>query len=80
MLLLRFADGIEPVFPDDLELSVRERTDAGVLLEHRGELPALLKWLASIPVRDVLIGTEDLRTLYDKFHGPDVKDDEDLAE
>ena len=26
------------------------------------------------------IGTEDLRTLYDKFHGPDVKDDEDLPE
>ena len=80
MVLLRFAAGTEPVFPAELELSVREQTDAGVLLEHRGELPALLKWLASIPVRDVLIGTEDLRTLYDKFHGPDVKDDEDLPE
>ena len=80
MLLVRFDPDTEPEYPGELELSVRERSADGVLLEHRGELAPLLKWLAEAPVRDVRIGTEDLRTLYDEFHGPNVKDEEDLAE
>jgi ABC-2 type transport system ATP-binding protein len=76
MLLVRFEAGIEPEIPQELELSVRERTGETVLMEHRGELSSLLTWLGSVPVEDVAIGTEDLRSLYDRFHGPNVPDEE----
>jgi ABC-2 type transport system ATP-binding protein len=77
MLLIRFEGGIEPVIPQELELSVRERNGETLLLEHRGELTALLRWLGSVPVDDIAIGTEDLRSLYDQFHGPNVPDEEE---
>ena len=80
MVLLKFDEGMEPKVPDELELSLRERKDDTVLFEHRGDLAALLKWLAVVPVRDIAIGTEDLRSLYDQFHGPNVPDDEEAAE
>jgi ABC-2 type transport system ATP-binding protein len=75
MLLLRFDPGMEPSFPDELELAVRERNDGTVLLEHHGDLAGLLGWLSKMPVRDLAVGTEDLRSLYDQFHGPNVADD-----
>jgi ABC-2 type transport system ATP-binding protein len=47
-----------------------------MLFEHRGDdTRALLAWLASQAVEDIAIGTEDLRTLYDQYHGPDAKDE-----
>lgn len=76
MLLLRFVDGLEPEFPEELELTVRERKDGTILLEHRGDLSGLLHWLSTIPINDLAIGTEDLRALYDEFHGPNVPDEE----
>jgi len=76
MLLIRFEGGLEPDWPEELELSVRERNDGAILLEHRGELPPLLRWLGSVPVQDLAIGTDDLRTLYDQFHGPNFPDEE----
>jgi ABC-2 type transport system ATP-binding protein len=76
MLLIRFAQGIEPEIPGELELSIRERNGDALLLEHRGQLPPLLRWLATVPVDDIAIGTEDLRSLYDQFHGPNVPDEE----
>ncbi len=76
MLLVRFENDVEPEFPPELELSVRERNGTGLLLEHQGELGPLLRWLAAAPIRDIAIGTEDLRSLYDRFHGPNVGDDE----
>jgi len=79
MLLLRFDDGQEPPFPAGLELAVRERNQGTVLLEHRGDLSLLLQWLGSIPVRDIAIGTEDLRSLYDQFHGANVPDEENAV-
>jgi ABC-2 type transport system ATP-binding protein len=79
MLLLRFAPGREPVFTPELEVTVRERNGETILLEHRGELPPLLKWLASAPIEDIAIGTEDLRSLYDQFHGPNVPEEEPPA-
>ena len=36
----------------------------------------LLSWLATQEVIDLAMGTEDLRSLYDRFHGPNVKDEE----
>jgi ABC-2 type transport system ATP-binding protein len=76
MLLIRFQGGLEPDLPQELELSVRERNGGTLLLEHRGELAPLLRWLASATVGDLAIGTEDLRTLYDRFHGPNIPDEE----
>jgi ABC-2 type transport system ATP-binding protein len=76
MLQVKFDHGVAPKFPDELELTVRERNDDTMLLEHRGEIGALLRWLGSVPVEDIAIGTEDLRSLYDRFHGPNVPDEE----
>ncbi len=76
MLLIRFAPGEQPVPAPELELTRREGEGHTVLYEHRGELAPLLDWLASVPVDDIAIGTEDLRNLYDRFHGPNVTDEE----
>ncbi len=54
--------GVPPSFPDDLELTVRERNGSTCLLEHRGRIGALLNWLSRSPIEDVAIGTDDLRS------------------
>ncbi|MDB5350491.1 MAG: yxlF 5 [Planctomycetota bacterium] len=77
MLLVKFVGAIPETFPEELELGVRERNGDTVLMEHRGDAPALLAWLGTQPVADLAIGTEDLKSLYDQYHGPDVKDDQD---
>ena len=41
-------------------------------------LEVLLDWLAAAPIDDIAIGTEDLRSLYDRFHGPNVPDEDEL--
>lgn len=79
MLLARFAGDSPPPFPEELELSIRRAEGAAWLMEHRGALGPLLRWLATVDVQDVAIGTEDLRALYDQFHGPGAADDEDEA-
>jgi ABC-2 type transport system ATP-binding protein len=78
MLLLRLNDHQELEIPRELELMVRERNGQTLLLEHRGELPALLRWLGSVTIEDIAIGTEDLRSLYDRFHGPNAAEEEDV--
>ncbi len=79
MVMVRYVAGTAPVPPEELELTEREKNGDTRLLEHRGELAPLLRWLGSVPVDSVAIGTEDLRSLYDQFHGPNVPDEEDLA-
>jgi ABC-2 type transport system ATP-binding protein len=79
MLLVKFPDEVPAAFPDDLGLTVRERNGTTCLLEHHGEVGPLLRWLGSVPVEDIAIGTEDLHSLYNKFHGPDVVDDEETG-
>ncbi len=76
MLLVHFTSGEFPVPDPTLGLSERERNDGTVLFEHRGELAPLLDWLASVPIDDIAIGTEDLRSLYDRFHGPNTAGEE----
>jgi ABC-2 type transport system ATP-binding protein len=76
MLLVKFDNGFEPEYPEELEVTVRESNGEATLLEHRGEITALLRWLGSVPIEDIAIGTEDLRSLYDRFHGPNVPDEE----
>jgi ABC-2 type transport system ATP-binding protein len=78
MVLLRFEGEPPPVLPAALGLTVRERKGDTILLEHRGEVAPLLAWLTTQPVADLAIGTEDLRALYDQYHGPSAKDPEAL--
>ncbi len=79
MILLRFEGEPPESFPSELMLQVRDRQGETILLEHRGEAPPLLQWLGSQRVLDLAIGTEDLRALYDQYHGPNVKDDPNEA-
>jgi ABC-2 type transport system ATP-binding protein len=76
MILIRPNAGIEFQVPDHLRLVLKEQRGETFLFEHLGELPDLLGWLPSAPIADIAIGTEDLHSLYEKFHGPDVIDDE----
>jgi ABC-2 type transport system ATP-binding protein len=76
LVLARFHGGAPEAFPEELALSVRERNGEVVLLEHRGDAAPLLSWLGGRGVADVAIGTEDLKSLYDRFHGPNATDDE----
>lgn len=80
MLLVQFAEETPPPFPEELGLSIRRAEGAAWLLEHRGEIGPLLRWLAAVEVRDVAIGAEDLRALYDQYHGPGAADDAETAD
>jgi ABC-2 type transport system ATP-binding protein len=77
LVLVRFAGEPPGEFPDELGLSLRERTGDVLLLEHRGAPVPLLAWLSSQAVLDLAIGTEDLRSLYDRYHGPLAEKDLD---
>jgi ABC-2 type transport system ATP-binding protein len=77
LLLVRFEGGPPADFPEALGLSVRERKGDVVLLEHRGAPVPLLAWLGTQAVDDLAIGTEDLRSLYDRYHGPQAEADAD---
>ncbi|WP_422930357.1 ABC transporter ATP-binding protein [Singulisphaera sp. PoT] len=76
LVLARFNGHVPDELPSALELSVRERNGDVWLMEHRGPAAPLLSWLGEMGVVDVAIGTEDLRTLYDQFHGPNAKDED----
>jgi len=75
LLLLRFQDRAPEHLPEELRLTIRERNGEVLFLEHRGETGPLLKWLADQPVVDLAVGTEDLRALYDRYHGPNALPD-----
>ena len=49
-------------------------------LEHKGAAVPLLTWLSTQPVVDLAIGTEDLRSLYDRYHGPRAESADDLEQ
>jgi ABC-2 type transport system ATP-binding protein len=72
MVLLRCGSGLPAHLPGELELTVRQRDGDTLLLEHRGGVGRLLAWLSTQDVDEVAIGTEDLLSLYDRYHGPDA--------
>ncbi len=76
MILLRHGGEPPERYPEELELSLKSREGPVDLLEHRGEAGPLLAWLAGQDIRDLAVGLEDLRTLYDRYHGPNAIDDE----
>lgn len=71
LVLARYAGEI-PEPPEALGLRERSRENEVVLYEHQGAAAELLGWLSAREVVDVAIGTEDLKSLYDRYHGPDV--------
>lgn len=77
MLLLRFEGDTTPQVPENLGLSLREHKteQAAWLFEHQGPVAPLLSWLGSQAVQEIAIGTEDLRSLYDAYHGPNAVPD-----
>jgi beta-exotoxin I transport system ATP-binding protein len=75
LLQVRFEGGPPAHYPEALDLAVRERNGDVVLLEHRGAAVPLLAWLSTQAVVDLAIGTEDLRGLYDRYHGPRAEAD-----
>ncbi len=79
LVLVRFEGEPPEGCPDELELTLRDRNGSVLMLEHRGAARPLLEWLASQPVKDLAIGTEDLRTLYDKYHGPNAVPDPEVT-
>jgi ABC-2 type transport system ATP-binding protein len=76
MLLIKFAGHVPEAddIPAELGLTVREREDHTLLLEHRGPVGPLLHWLGNLSISDLAIGIEDLHSLYDRFHGPNTID------
>jgi ABC-2 type transport system ATP-binding protein len=73
LVLAKFEGGIPEGCPDEIELTLRELKGKDVaLFEHRGPVGPMLAWCAASGVVDIAIGTEDLRTLYDQFHGPNA--------
>jgi len=79
MVLLKFHGGPPGRYPEELELAIVRREGGVDLLQHRGAVGPLLDWLHRQDVADIAIGTEDLKSLYDRFHGPDAEDDEVTA-
>lgn len=75
MLLLRFKEGFTTDFPAELMLTLRERNGETALLEHGGEVGPLLAWLHQQPIVDLAIGTDDLRSLYDRIHEMKINDE-----
>ena len=76
MLLIKYAGEPPEEYPDDLELEPVRREGSVDLLRHNGPVVPLLGWLHGRDVVDIAIGTEDLKTLYDRYHGPDAADDD----
>lgn len=78
MILAKYATEMPAGCPDELELTLRHRDPHKRidLYEHRGTIGPLLAWLKEQDVMDLAIGTEDLRSLYDRYHGPNAQPDE----
>ncbi len=70
--LLRFGGEPPERYPDHLDLRLLKREGGVALLAHDGEVGPLLGWLATMDVVDLAVGTEDLQSLYNQYHGPDA--------
>ena len=70
LILARFGDRGLGEIPDHLQLTIRRWESPTVaLFEHRGPAQPLLEWLSRQDIVDLAIGVDDLRELYDRYHG-----------
>jgi ABC-2 type transport system ATP-binding protein len=74
LILVKYCGEPPEGCPDELELTLKCREGNVDLFEHRGEVGPLLAWLQSCNVVDLAIGTEDLKSLYEQFHGTGTPD------
>jgi ABC-2 type transport system ATP-binding protein len=74
LILVKYCGEPPEGCPDELELTLKSREGNVDLFEHRGEVGPLLAWLQSCNVVDLAIGTEDLKSLYEQFHGTGTPD------
>jgi ABC-2 type transport system ATP-binding protein len=74
LVLVKYGGEPPEACPDELQLTLKSREGNVDLFEHRGEVGPLLAWLQSVNVVDLAIGTEDLKSLYEQFHGTGAPD------
>ncbi|WP_422931869.1 ABC transporter ATP-binding protein [Singulisphaera sp. PoT] len=77
LVLARYEGGVPLEFPEELGLRVRERNGDTILFEHYGAVSPLATWIGTQRIVDFAVGTEDLRSLYDQYHGPNATDEDD---
>ena len=51
------------------ELAISREADDAVVIETPGEIAPLLRWLATLPLREMHVQPVGLRSLYDRIHG-----------
>lgn len=61
-----------PTGPDDSPLPPGAVADGRLDFDYRGPLPALLGWLARIPLDELKVGPLGLTPIYKKYHGGDA--------
>ena len=69
-LLVRYEGAPPDRFPVEVGLTLLQRDNGVDLLAHDGPIGPLLAWLGTGGVADLAIGTEDLQSLYNRYHGP----------
>jgi ABC-2 type transport system ATP-binding protein len=80
LLLVKYAGQSPETFPEELSLTLKNRTGNVDLIEHRGEVGPLLGWLQAMNVVDLAIGTEGIDSLYNQYHGSNAMDLEVIAQ
>ena len=66
-------DGPLPPPPAELagELAIDQNTAGTVMIETPGEIAPLLRWLATVPLKEMNVEPVGLRSLYDRIHDAD---------
>ena len=78
MLLVRYGSDDWPSPPEEIGLSERERVgDRRCCTSIGARSGRCCDWLSAAAIEDLAIGTEDLRSLYDRYHGPNVADEDE---
>ncbi len=54
------------------ELAISREADDAVVIETPGEIAPLLRWLATLPLREMHVQPVGLRSLYDRIHGEEA--------
>lgn len=64
-------DGLLPALPASLAglVVIRTGPNGEITIETPGELSPILGWLATLPIREVLVEPVGLRAIYDQYHG-----------
>lgn len=69
--ILAEIDGPLPPLPQRLRghLKIQSNPNGQIVIETADELSPILGWLATLPLKDVVVDRSGLRSIYDQFHG-----------